>query len=278
MRVRWLKAELKLVLQARAVCRAWVGGDIEEAGKLYKRVAEGDTSDPTICIALMPFLAAMEPFRAEGAAYDKRLAKLARSLPVWDWVKSVWGFSDLGLAKIVGEAGDVGSYRNPSCLWKRLGLAPYQGKAVTKGRGGLTAEEWAALGYSPRRRSAMWNIGNGLIGGMGNGVRPAAGEDWQAREDWSYYQKVYVGRLIYMAERDPENFAREPTKLGKMSFSKWAHNDAKRFAEKRVLLHLWQRWRAADRGHLEAVLQPSRAPVSQPSPSPVSNVVPPARI
>ncbi len=259
MRVRWLKAELKLVLQAQAVCRAWTDGDKEEAGKLYRRVAEGDTSDPTICAALTPFLAAIEPFRKEGAAYDRRLAKLARGLPAWAWVKGVWGFSDIGLAKIVGEAGDVGSYRNPACLWKRLGVAVIGGQ---RQRRVSDAEEALLHGYSPSRRSMVWNIGNGLIGGMGNGIRPAVGEDWQSRADWSDYQKLYVGRLIYEAERDPENMLREPTKAGKMSFSKHAHNRAKRHVEKRALRDLWSAWRAADRGHARTDTPRTGAPVS----------------
>lgn len=258
MRTRWWKAEIKLILQAQAICRAWTDGDKAKAGKLFAHVRDTGEGDPMLLTALGPFLAAMTPFAQEGAAYEKRIAKLARQLPVYPWVKSVWGFSDLALGKIVGEAGDIGSYRNPSCLWKRMGLAVING---IRQRRVTDADEALLHGYNAQRRSTMWNIGNGLIGGMGKGVRPIVGEDWQAREDWSDYQKLYVGRMIYLAERDPEAHARPATDAGKMSFSRHAHNAAKRYVEKRALRDLWSQWRAADRGQYRNGTHSPTAPV-----------------
>lgn len=241
MRQRWWKAEIKLILQAQAVCRSWTDGDKIAAAKLYAKAKAGDDVDPTLTIALGPFFDGMRPFDEIGTAYEKRIAKAARSLPVYPWAKALWGFSDLGLGKIVGEAGDLGAYRNPSCLWKRMGLAVIGDK---RQRRVSDADEALLHGYNPQRRSVMWNIGGGVIGGMGKGVRPLVGEDWQAREDWSQYQKLYVSRLIYEAERDP-TMAREPTAAGKLSFAAHAHNRAKRYVEKRLLRDLWRAWRAA---------------------------------
>jgi hypothetical protein len=249
LRQRWWKAEMKLILQAQALCRMWTEGDKDAAAALFKQVSEDGVGEPIVLQALAPFIAGMQPFKTEGHRFELAIAKKAKLLPVWDaWAKDVWGFSALGLGKVVGECGDVGSYRSPAGLWKRMGLAPHQGHAMDyyRKKGGLSAEEWEALGYSPSRRSVMWNIGGSLIGGMGNGVRPGVDEDWEAREDWSPLQKVYVGRLIYLAHRDED--VRPPSAKGKMSFSKHIHWSAKRYVEKRLLKQLWQAWRRTDRG------------------------------
>lgn len=101
--------------------------------------------------------------------HGKILSKLAKSLPVSDWVTSVKGFGQINFGRIIGEAGDLSLYPNPAKLWKRLGLAPYQKNGVTKmpstwmRTGGLSAEEWTALGYCPRRRAVAYVLGESLL-------------------------------------------------------------------------------------------------------------------
>ena len=122
------------------------------------------------------------------------------------------------MAIIVGEAGDLSNYENPAKLWKRLGLGPYEGKAASTWRkaGGLSAEQWIEVGYSPRRRSAMWTIGDALIKGNDGA-----------------YKQLYDDRKAYEVERDP--------KMSKMH----AHRRAQRYMEKRLVRDLWQAWRKA---------------------------------
>jgi hypothetical protein len=157
----------------------------------------------------------------------------AKQLPVWEWVKDVRGLGALGLAIIVGEAGDLSEYANPGKLWKRFGLAPHQGKSakVWRSEGGLSAAEWTKLGYSPARRSEMWNRAVPIIKSQIRQVKDDDGKDTGERETLGVYGKVYLDRKRYELERDPE-----------MS-NLWAHNRAQHYMEKRLLKHLWQAWR-----------------------------------
>lgn len=88
------------------------------------------------------------------------MKKIARTLPVYEWAKGVRGFGELGLAVIVAEAGDLSNYPRKGHLWKRFGLAPLEGRAMSTWRmkGGLSADDWKAAGYSPRRRSEMYAV------------------------------------------------------------------------------------------------------------------------
>lgn len=118
----------------------------------------------------------------DGAA--KHLEKLAAHLPVSGWMDSAEqrGFGLLSLAQMIGEAGDLRNFRDTpkpnghtghgyEKLWSFLGLAPFtkggktqMGSTWKSGRGGtLTAKEWTAFGYSPRRRSLIWVIGDSLL-------------------------------------------------------------------------------------------------------------------
>ena len=156
------------------------------------------------------------PQEAYLRAVSKEMEQLAKELPVWEWVEAVRGVGALGLAGIVGEAGDLSNYANPGKLWKRFGLAPYEGKAYATlpKEGGLAADQWEEAGYCPRRRSVMFNVGEALIKSNGDGP----------------YKGFYDARKAYELKRDPEM-----TKLH-------AHNRAKRYMEKRFLRDLWKAW------------------------------------
>ncbi len=251
-RQRWAKAEKSLLLQSKAYCRGWVeDGDKEKAGKLYAAYAAGEGVDPALAALLAPYSAAIALFAEQRNEIEKSLRKTARKLPVYPWVKSTFGACDSTLAAIVGEAGNVGSYKSVSALWKRLGLAVFDGNRQGNTAGAENkAKTFVEHGYSPVRRSVVWNIGNGLIGGMGRGPRLAPGEDPSARDDLSPYQKLFVERIRYEAERDPAHRRPDTTKKDtgevRESFSKHAANRAKRYVEKRFLRDLYAAWRAAD--------------------------------
>lgn len=62
---------------------------------------------------------------------ERALEKLAKQLPGADFVKSVPGVGMLGFAQIIGETGDLSNYADKGKVWKRLGLAPYEGFAMS---------------------------------------------------------------------------------------------------------------------------------------------------
>ena len=128
--------------------------------------------------------------------------------------RSTRGFGFLGLAQIIGEAGDLANYANPAKLWRRMGLAPFGGKSPSMWRreGGLTAGDWENIGYSPRRRSVMFVLGDSMIKASGP------------------YRELYLGRKAQEIAKAPD--------LPAMAH----HRRAQRYMEKRLLLELWKSW------------------------------------
>ena len=278
MRQRWHRAEKSLVLQGKAICRAFLAVDDlhsenekvrlkaqnavkSAANKMFDDARDGKDVDPVIAAAVAPFVMSIEQtFEPQRAALEKRLKALARKLPVWTgWAKDVRGFGELSLAAIVGEAGDLSGYSNPAKLWKRMGLAVVNGERQRKKS---DAAEAAAHGYRPARRSVVWNIGGGLIGAMGHGPRPCVGEDVSQREDLSPYQKLFVRFIREEVAKVSETWngpdhSRDPVeRKGELfeSYSAHAAARAKRRVEKEFLVHLLMAWRAAGRDERETQL------------------------
>lgn len=211
LRQAWHRAEKSLTLQAKARCRSWTAGDKAEANKLFDQAASGAPVDPWLTVALMPFLQGIEQFRSQRRPFENRLATLAKSLPVWPAVQAMKGFGALNLAAVVGEAGDVGNYRNPSCLWKRMGLAVINGERQRK----IADAELALIhGYSPRRRALAFVLGDCLIKASG------------------HYKHIYDARKVQELSRDGM------TKI-------WAHRRAARKMTKDALRDLWVAWRGS---------------------------------
>lgn len=151
---------------------------------------------------------------------ETRMREIARSLPVWPTCEGVAGFADLGLACIVAEAGnDLSAYPHYYHLWKRLGLAPFRGRAMSSFRKGeLNKTEWSEAGYSPMRRGRM-------AGDVGAALFFAKG-----RND---YGAVYTERRERTALTHPD----------------WTpgHSDAdaRRIMLKALVADLWRWWREA---------------------------------
>lgn len=212
----------------------------DRADKMYREAAADEGHQ--FRDAIEPYLMAAAPLEDAAETYAKRLEKLAKALPVFAWVQSVKGLGTVSFATIVGEAGDIGTYRNPSCLWKRMGLAVIGGKAQGKPGAGATAEDWIAHGYSGERRSVAWNARNGLILGMGR-WRPMFGEDVDANPELTPYQRLFAKR----ARLECQKLGKPVTeaKTGKESYSAHAIARAMRFVEKRMLKELYLNWRRA---------------------------------
>lgn len=156
MRRRWLKARNALILQAKAFGRALSDGDKEQGTKIFEKVVAGTSDHPLAILAMSPFITGIERFEDELTKIERSLAKLAKKLPVAPWALSVRGFGFPSLAAIVGECGDLSAYRTISGVWKRAGLAVIDGDG--RQRRIADAEKALIHGYSPERRSALWNV------------------------------------------------------------------------------------------------------------------------
>jgi hypothetical protein len=139
----------KIKTQAAAIVSAVLAGkDVKDNGAALNAA-----------MAILPLREALKPAIAAREAAEKEMKAIAKRLPAHQWQKQVHGLGELGLAVIVGECGNLASYSRDG-LRKRLGLAPYEGKALSRWRtdGGLTADQWTDAGYSPRRRAQIHGV------------------------------------------------------------------------------------------------------------------------
>jgi hypothetical protein len=216
------RAQTAMTLRIKAICRRAIpetdkhqAGDKREADKLYKALVAGEVSADDVAMSAFHLIATRSTLSPHIKALEKQLIQTAKELPVFDFVESVHGFGWIGLAQIVGEAGNLWNYSKISKLWKRMGLAPYNGKSCAEWRrkGGLTALDWEDAGYSPSRRSKMFSIGDSLI---------------KKQND---YRELYLQRKIYEQNKAPD--------LMPMAH----HRRAQRYMEKRLLKDLMRAWK-----------------------------------
>lgn len=266
-RKHYIKTANKLTNAAGALTRRALGwnkdGDDAEAikGRAAKLVAafmskgEVAADDHDIAAALATDLLVTRNMLviAEEArhAIELSMAKMARKLPAYAFAKGVTGFGDLAFAVLIGETGDLAKYDKPDKVWKRLGLAPLNGKAMSNWRkqGGLSADDWVAAGYAPQRRAEVF----------------AVVEDPLFRHQASRkgpYHITYIARRERTAETHPD----------------WtkghSHADAKRVMVKRLVSDLWSEWRLAVIGAPDRVSSTMPASTTHPSAAAVQSHAP----
>lgn len=189
---------------------------------------------------ILASLAARAPFDAIEKRAKKEMGDLAKALPVYGWAEAVKGFGAVSLAVIVAEAGDLSAYPKKGHLWKRMGVAVMGvGDGVGDLRqGGLAKsapkDAWIRHGYNRMRRSRMWNIGDALIKGNGDGPYRTA---YLARKDYERERAEALGVKVVPAAKIPAKRAAEFMSDGHV------HRRAQRYMEKRLLRDLWQAWR-----------------------------------
>ncbi len=219
----------------------------EDEAKALKRDKPFATDEPDYLKwrgAILASLQARGPFVEIEKGAVKEMERLAHELPVWPWCEAIRGFGAVSLAVIVGEAGDLADYPRKGHLWKRMGLAVLDG--IRQGGLKKTAvkEEWLAHGYNRQRRSRVWNIGDALIKGNGDG---AYRECYLARKVYERDRAEAAGLTVAPAAKIPKKRAAEFMSDGHI------HRRAQRYMEKRLLRDLWQAWRWASPGVLEWV-------------------------
>ena len=211
----------------------------DEAARLYKAAVKGEDVSAypeldDVAIASAESIAVFERFQR---AQEKMMVAALKAIPaIHGWGQSVRGIGEVGLAIVIGEAGDISRFDNPAKLWKRMGLGLWNGNRQGNPGPKATAEDWTEHGYSARRRSVMWNVGASIIKA-------------QSGENVGLYRRVYDAKKADYAER-VEATTELPAKVGgRVNPDKWtplrAHLAAQRYMEKRVLRDLWRAWRAA---------------------------------
>jgi len=218
------RSEKSLTLQIKAICRRLCAGDKDEADKLYAAMLK-DAEDAQAMMArewTEPFIQARSILEGNRKQVEKDMEKVAKTLPVAKWVEGIKGFGIGSLAAVIGEAGDLSNYPTHSHLWKRLGLAVIDG-----GRQRLVPGADALVhGYSPSRRSVVWNIGQCVFKAQSPRVDKETGE---VKVEAGEYRKLYDARKEY--------------EMGRVETKGHAHNRAMRYMEKKLMRDLWKAWR-----------------------------------
>lgn len=200
---------------------------------------EGDVLLSDVAQTIAEYIESEELFDAKCEGYAKLMVKAAKKLPVYEWVKGVNGFGDVSFATIVGECGDIGTYKSFYAVWKRLGLAVINGRRQGAPGEGASAQDWIDHAYNRARRSVSYVAREHVIGGMGK-WRPEFGSNLG---DCNYYQRIYAERArLEAAKLDMPVTASDK---GKESYKKHVAMRAHRYVEKRLLKQLYLEWRRA---------------------------------
>lgn len=226
----------------------------KQASETIAAVLEGEYENHACAGIIQATGVAIDGFDRMVKGYEKAMVKLAKQLPSAAWVAepAQRGFGILSLAIIVGECGDLDNYANPAKVWRRMGCAPYQsdGKTLMPAtwRGGkegkLSAEEWEDVGYSPRRRSIAFLIGEGLCKQNGGDRRDdtdtgaAANGNGGTDEPQGETEKAAVGPYRLRYDETKAKVQREHPDYPKLR----CHRHGMLLATKLLLKNLWIDW------------------------------------
>ena len=173
----------------------------------------------------IPLILLSAQSRRSWDAYRKqieaRMRTLAKTLPVWPWADNVRGLGELGVAIIIGEAGDPANYPRIECLWKRLGLAVIDGERQQRKNG---AEAAASHGFNPSRRAEIWTIGDSLFRSQWRGAKDDA-----PAHPLGPYGAAYAKRKAATEGRDEWSLGRRDA-------------DARRVMTKALIEDFWKAW------------------------------------
>lgn len=207
---------------------------------------------------VIPMRASAEGLNGEITTLEKMMLKLAAKLPTAKIVETrdMRGFSLLSLATLVGEAGNLDNYANPGKLWRRMGCAPFtsQGKTLMGStwrmskEGQLTKDEWTQYGYSPRRRSISYVMGENIVK-QNMETEKMSREEKKALKAkglkpeivWTgKYRKRYEQAKARAAERHPEWISEKNRKDGTLGAR--CHRHGMLLATKMLIRDIWVEW------------------------------------
>lgn len=212
-----------------------------KARDVWKKIRAGQTDlvDPVVESLLLTFIEAHEMQRKKRKLMDRDVTKVCKSLPepILTFVEETRGFNYVSLAHIIGAAGDLNNYETVSRLWKRMGLAVIDGERQRK----IKDNKELAIqhGYSPSKRSILWNVGGCLMKSQIRSTKKKNDDDDDDNEPIienvnpryaiGPYGELYIERRAIESTRG-------------LSSLKHEHNRAQRYIEKRFLRDLWRVW------------------------------------
>lgn len=227
-------------LEAKQAALERIGESLNgiERRRLETARAAAATDEPAYAewrSVILASIQARKPFDIVEADNTKQMEHLAKQLPVAEWAESIKGLGMRSLAAIVGEAGDLSAYPKKGHLWKRMGLAVIGGVRQGGLSKGAPKQDWIDHGYSRKRRSQMFVIGDVMV---------KVGEEYRQvyldRKDYERARAEAAGLTVVPAAKIPKGRMDEFVSDGHI------HRRAQRYMEKRLLRDLWKAWRAAE--------------------------------
>lgn len=252
-----------IVRDIKSQCRRAVGfstmADESTRAELMKRASAvcvevmsgAPASEASIAVTLIceTQLSLLPLVEEKQKATEKQIGAAVKRLPIATFVEETPGFGLLGLTQIIGEAGDLANYANPAKLWKRMGVGLIStGEAQRRFKDAAKANE---AGYSPKRRSVMFVIGDSMLKAKGP------------------YRDLYLQRLaVEHAKAVSEGLI--PATTTAATVNSWKERGlpaltkvkkidpdihrgaghmakrAQRYMEKRLLRNLWRAWRSQE--------------------------------
>lgn len=187
----------------------------DRASKLVKAIENGEPTDEdrwavqAVTLQHNAIKPSIDGLTKIISDIEKDMKSIAKKLPVSEWVKAQKGFGLGNLAYIIAATGNLSKYSTVSKVWKRMGLAVFDGDRQGSPKS-KSAEDYIAHGYNKHRRCIAYLLGESLVKGGGD------------------YKAVYDARKEY--------------ELPRVKTKGHAHNRAMRYMTKRALADLWGEW------------------------------------
>ena len=190
-----------------------------QCSKWHKRAFSEEVADDPLLQKINSRAVIFEEDRKRYAELEKgpakEMVKCVEAMPIWEWAKDIRGCGPMVMAKLLA-IWNPGNFPTIAKSWKRLGLAVIDGERQRK----RTDKRLAVIhGYSPKRRSIVWQMEDCLHKGNGDG----------------YYREVYKERREYEKEMHPEwDHVKKPG---------FSYQRARRYMIKRFIKNMWCEWR-----------------------------------
>lgn len=228
----------------------------DEAATLIKSVINDGASHGNMTDIIKTTYIGIKALEDLQDEIEKSALTQVKVLPVKDWVEAEdqRGFGLKMLAVLIGETGDLFNYPSPRRVYSRMGCQPYSFGDQTlmgaswrsKQYGSLPSSEWEQFGYSPRRRSVAYLVGEGLMklnfktnketgqyswcGPYRRRYDEAKELAWKNHQDWRWFEhKPCGGKGCDACDHRGATCAR-------------AHLHGMLLATKRLFKNLWRVW------------------------------------
>jgi hypothetical protein len=208
----------------------------DEARKIIKETLAERRFDADTGVMILHTQEAARVWDDKRASVENEMEMVAAQLPVAEFVKTVRGVSMLGLAVVVGEAGNLSNYPNRWTLQKRLGLGCLEDGTRQRRIKGLTQQQTLRIGYVPQRRGDMYAFFDDvMLRAQWRGAKDEDGKSAKKSKKPVVTPGYPLGPYGVYYERKLAEYTQEEHPA--------PHKAAARYMTKMFMRHLWREWK-----------------------------------